>query len=114
MFKPTSEGNDIEDAGEVVITGDEQIQFRFKNRNYNKKTAQVGEKEFFTYESEDKDLDPTMFVMKTRETGTRKSQGMVGTKRLATSGKLSTMLPRKIQKIIFLKPMQVVKPNEER
>ena len=96
LFKQTSDGvDDIEDAGEVLIGANEQIQFRFRNRNYNKKTAQVGQKEYFEYESEDKDLDPNMFVMKTREI-TRKNMGLVGTKRLATTSRLSTIFPRKI------------------
>jgi len=63
------------------------MNFRFKNRNFSKHSSEeLPSKETLTYEVEDKETDPNMFVMKTREVG-RKGMGLVGTKRMATSTK---------------------------
>jgi hypothetical protein len=48
-----------------------------------------------------------MFILKTKG-------GLVGSKRQSSMSKSSTLLPRKIQKILYLKPKQIVKPSEER
>ena len=61
------------------------MQFKFKNSRYGR-TGDLSGVEYFGFEAEDTNLDPNMFVLKTRETS-RKGMGLVGTKRLSTSTK---------------------------
>ena len=61
------------------------MQFKFKNPRYER-TGDLSGVEYFGFEAEDMNLDPNMFVLKTRETS-RKGMGLVGGKRLATSTK---------------------------
>lgn len=72
---------------------------KFDNCN----SHELGQSEHFSFEGEETDKDPNMFVLKTYEIS-KKQTGMLGTKRRAEAVIQKGFFPNKVRKILHLNP----------